>query len=341
MADRVTDIISKTTANGKSTTAEDSLKQTFIKSVSKNIDSDTQQKKEDIEKNNKGDSYSKKVENAGKDAKDTVQNTMSPYLKNRTKVIVAKLFSYDPDIQKAKNEAYDKYIDEFVSKTCEQIDTDVKTLEEYRSVAESIIRSSHNTINNDPEFQKEINKQLLTALQDSVIEETMNLINSQQINNIVLKSDLYITNVGNMATNIFNSTKFLTSMQVDDLITAYSKNASKNIANSISANTFGKLTKLPIIGSCFKKLETASNNMIQEGVQKIIEKKMTTQWVNTIANIKALQSATEKLQQEANTAIQKAEQEAKSYMQQFEQHAIDEIKKFINLDNLSIGGFKL
>ncbi len=342
MADRITNIISKV-ANTKVSDSDytGSIKQELAKSIDSRLDTQIQNTKDKIASEKNGDKDNKIIEEKAKKYKNEMEKDVSPYLKKRAKVIVSNLFDTDPDIQKAKNEAYDKYIDDFVSKTCEQIDNDAKSLEEYRIVIESVVRSCHDSINNDPELKKEINKQILTALQDAVVTETMNLMNSQQVNNLVLKENMYITKAGNLAKNLVNSTSFITSLQVDDLLKQYSKNASKNIAKSISDNTFGKLTKLPIIGPLFSPLQKATEKVVTESVKALFDKKMNTSWANDIKNIKAFQTRTAKFQQEANLAISKAEETAKTYTQKLEQKAINEIKKFINLDNLSIGGFKL
>jgi DNA-binding protein YbaB len=46
-------------------------------------------------------------------------------------------------------------------------------------------------------------------------------------------------------------------------------------------------------------------------------------------------------QKTINETITKAQNEAKQYIEKFEQQAINEIQKYVKLDNISIGGFKL
>ena len=272
MADRITNIISKV-ANTKVSNSDytGSIKQELAKSINSRLDTQIQNTKDKIASEKNGDKDNKIIEEKAKKYKNEMEKDVSPYLKKRAKVIVSNLFDTDPDIQKAKNEAYDKYIDDFVSKTCEQIDNDAKSLEEYRIIIESVVRSCHDSINNDPELKKEIDKQILTALQDAIVTETMNLMNSQQVNNLVLKENMYITKAGNLAKNLVNSTSFITNLQVDDLLKQYSKNVSKNIAKSISNNTFGKLTELPIIGPLFSPLQKATEKVVTKDTGDIFK----------------------------------------------------------------------
>lgn len=342
MADRITNIISKTAnMNVSGNDYVDAIKKSLAKSVQTNLQKEIQTTKDAIEKNNKGSSENKKVNATTKKYEDELKNDVSPYIKKRAKSIISYMFHGNSDMQKARTEAFDKYVDEFVKNSCSQIDNTVQSLEEYKLVAESVIRACHDSINNDPDLKKEIDHQILSALQDAAVKETMNLMNSKQINNLVLKEDMYIKKIGNSATKIINSTKFLTNVQIDDLIRQTSHNASKNIADAIANNTFGKLAKLPIIGSCFASLQNVTKNIVQKGIDNLVKKKMKTSWAKKIKSIKAFQTRTETFQKEATAAIQKAEEEAKNYTAKLEQKAINEIKKYINLDNLSIGGFKL
>ena len=343
MANRITSIISKTASEKVASHDHiEGIKKALANSVNKRLDSQTEAVKADIAFGKISDKNNKIIEAKGDKYKNELEKDISPYLKNRAKVLVSKLYKKDPKVQEAKQLAYNKYIDEFVKNTCDQIDNDIKEYEEYNVVIESVIRSCHDSINNDPELKKEIDTQLVSALQDAVVSETMNLFNSDKVNSLILKENMYITNVGNVASSIINNTtSYVTSIQIDDLLTAYSQKASKNIASSIANNTFGKLTNIPIIGKAFKPLQNATERILEKQIKNVVEHKMNTSWANDIKNIKTFQKKTEKFQQEANVAIQKAESEAKTYMAKFEQQTINAIKKFINIDNLSIGGFKL
>lgn len=342
MADRVTDIVSKSgTVSSKYDDYILAMRKTFETKFEERSKAHAEEIRKRIADEKKGDSFQKKVDATKTKYEDKIKNSVAPYLKKRTNAIVALSMETDPNIKKAEAEAYDKYIDEFVKNSCAQIDAGVTSLEEYRIVAESVIRSCHDIINNDPEMKEEIRKQIRAAIKDGVARQAAELMNSKFINNLVLREDMYITKLATIATNIANSGRFFTAVQIDDIITASTKRASENLAKSISENTFGKLAKLPLVGSAFKSLQTASESAISKGIQDIVNRKMTTSWAAKIKDIKAYQTRASKIQEAANAAIRKAQEKARVYTKQLEQKAIDQIKKYVSLDNISIGGFKL
>lgn len=342
MADRITNIISKT-ANKKVSDGNyaNAMKKALAESVNKRLDTQMQATKDKIAAEKDGDKDNKIIEGKAKKYKGEMEKDVSPFLKKCAKEYVHVFCKKDPKVRAAKEEAYDKCIDEFVKKACEQIDNEAKSLEEYRVVVESVIRSCHDSINNDPELKKEIDKQILSAIQDAILAETMELMNNKAVNNIALQSQMYVNRLGQKASMYVNKADIITSMQVDDLIKAYTQKASKNVGKSIADHTFRQLTKIPIIGTMFKPFQTATEKAVEKGIKRFVNKKMNNQWANEIKSIKAFQKRVDNLQIAANMAISKAEEEAKTYMAKLEQKAINEIKKFVNLDNLSIGGFKL
>ena len=337
MSNKVTDILTKTAnkyAGNKDWQSK--TKQVYLEHLSKHTEDEVSNVTDSIKKKEKGDSFNKKVDAETKYYTNRVQKTLSPYLKRRANLFVKKFITKNPDAQKAKIELYNKYIDNLVENACSQIKIAGQDIEEYRIGVEAVIRAYHDNLNNDPELKKAIDTNILTAMQNAAVAQV-----TKDMNSFNLQSALYIdTNSRLLGNKINNTMDPFTTLNIDNTIALSSTRVIKHISTIVANDTFGKLTNLPVIGHFFSTLQKKTQVEVSKGVEKLIKKQLSN-FAPQIKSIKEYQKQMDRLQTEADQAINAAREKAKEYTQQLEQKAIDEIKKFINLDNLSIGGFKI
>lgn len=337
MSNRVTDILDRTAKKYSSDSSWlGKSKEIYLEHLNKHTTEEISKITDEINKKESGDSFNKKVDAKSKYYQDRTKNTLSPYLKRKTQTFIKNFVTSNPDALKAQTELYNKYIDNMISNACSQIDQVGKSVEEYRIISEALIRAYHDNLNNDPELQKAIKTNITQAIQDAAVSEVIKDMNSFQI-----VSGKYIDVTGKTLNNTLNNTlDSITNINIDNTIALSTTRTVNRISSMIANDTFGRLTNIPIVGTYFSSLQKVTESLVSQGTESLIKKQLTN-LAPQIASIKAYQTKLSTFQQAANTAIEKAQEKAKEYTQKLEQKAIDEIKKFINLDNLSIGGFKL
>ena len=335
MATLISDIVAKSvTANTDKKDLGAELKLNIMKSYYENMEKEAVKIREKNEKNVSGDSYSKTIQRVVTSAQNDVKEA-DPVIKKRINQIVSDLLGKDSKNAKVVDKAIESYLDNCVDDICGKISKEGKTAEEYRIYIEAAIRSFHSTIVNNPELQKQIAISVLSAAQLAATDEVSTILKPMMMN-----ANTAITNTGHTATNIVDSiSKQLTSYNIDSIIKNTATTTLNNLAESIANNTFGKLTTVPIIGPYFATLQTAMTNSLETAGQNWF----ATEYTKLSKYTKQLVENQEKIveyQKLADEAIERAQNIALEYTQKLEQKAINEIKKYINLENVSIGGFK-
>lgn len=332
MADLITSAIQQVVTKATdSRNLEQQLIQTFGKDYYKKYQEELKALKEQQTKQQSGGTYNKTVTTVETTAKNT-----STALDNQLETSISNIVKNDKNIQKSINTATDKVISQAVNSVCSQIDVARKTAEEYYLAVQAAIRALRTTINNNPQLESDIKKTVEDVMTRAALDKE-----SQLLGPVVNQAGSVIDSVANTGrTNVTSINNIVNSFNINKIIQNHALSSLNSISDSITNSTLGQLSNLPIVGSYFQKMQQTLNATI---------KTQGTLWINTemtkiskyTKSITTLQETTTKYQKEINNEITKAQNEARQYVAKFEQQVINEIKKFIKLDNISIGGFKL
>lgn len=337
MATVISDVLKQaTTANVEKNDLAGQLKKQFAAALDKQTEQQAAKLQEEIKQKKDGDPFNKTVETNAQAIQDKIKESWSPYVKQRVSGIVGDLLKRSPDGQKTVNNLVDSYVDNAVDQICQNVEGKAKSLEEYRIYAEAVIRAFHNTLNNDPELMKQIQDTVQTAATDAAVAKANELMQP-----LSLQAGEYITDIGKLSSSIVEQISHqLTTYNVDEILKNAANVSIDNISKSIADNTFGQLTDIPVIGTYFKSLQSMTEKSIAAAGTSWYQQEITKLSTYT-KSIKDFQDRIEKNRQIAEAAITKAQDTARKYTEELENRAINEIKKYVNLDNFSIGGFKL
>lgn len=293
-----------------------------------------QKKISEQENSDKGDHFNKEVKHLSESYQKKIkgiQTKISPSTSEES-------LKNKPEWEKTANAIYSKFLDNAVDNACDSISSIGKDAEELRMEYEAAIRAVHAVLLHNPELEKEVKKQILSSLSTISQDESKKILSSlgtavdtqidKQGKKLQYSVDQVVTKINN-----FN---------VDNYIEHISNRSVQSLANKITNSTFGKLSKLPIIGTKFASMGTSFNQaLVNIGISATKSAWSSLSKEKTFSKILGEKNKLAEEQKVFDTAVSTAQTKAKQYVEKLEQKAINEISKFIKLDNLSIGGFKL
>lgn len=282
-----------------------------------------------------GDSFNKQVTNTTDNLNTSITTNTSVSLKTKIDSLVDDAIKSD-STKDSVNSAINKYIDSCVEDICKDISSTGKTAEEYRIYVESAIRSVRNTLIDNPELETTIKK----SIEDIVKKEVSTNV-TNEMNPIIqsIQQSVNSTASGTQST-IDKQFASITTANVEKMLKSSVNTNITSFADTISNNTFGQLSNLPLVGSYFSSLQKALDSTVKTTSKSLFDQEYT-KISSYVKEVVTVQNEISKYQKDVDLYISKVKQEAISYTAQLEQRLINEVSKYIKLDNVSIGGLKL
>lgn len=230
---------------------------------------------------------------------------------------------------------YNQYRDYCILKLCNEANSKIKNFDEAKIVYESIVRGTYNKLANDLLLKRRISNKLENALNNTIIAS----IQKNSIDSLNY-SDKLTFSIDTKMNNLYSDISKYNEKKIIDFTKNTVDHTLNNISNIISNNrTLNTLSKMPIIGYYFGDLQQYTSNLIKTSGNSWY----TKEYSKVIKYSKMITTAQKTINiyhKQIQDTINRARQQAQHYIRRFEKQVIDRIKKYINLNNLSIGGFK-
>ena len=332
----VSQMIARTVSRTPTKGFKGAVQGALVSAFSDNYKKAYEARKKEIE-DNAGDSFHKKVTGKVDSLTGKLRGIQSRNVTDTVAAAVSDKLGGEAG-QRVLNAGYDKIVSNAVEQACTNIRTAGKTIEELRLEYEAVIRAARQTFAHNPELEKEIKRRLLGAVEEAATDE----IHSKLVP-LQNKTGKAVDKYGKLIIDKTDAlAKKINKFDIKNYMESMSSRTVENIVNRITGATFDRLARLPIIGGYFRDMSTSVNttlkikgrNLLNGQVSRLLKTKTFEKILGTQANIT-------NYQQLVSAAVTRAQGEAKKYIEQVEQRAINEIKKYINLKNISIGGFKL
>lgn len=230
---------------------------------------------------------------------------------------------------------YNQYRDYCILKLCNEANSKIKNFEEAKIVYESIVRGTYNKLANDLLLKQRISNKLENTLNNTIIAS----IQKNSIGSLNY-SDKLTSSIDVKMDSLYNNISKYNEKKIIDFTKNTIDHTLNNITNIVSNNkTLDTLSKMPIIGYYFGDLQQYTSNLIKTSGNSWYVKEYS-KVIKYTKMITTVQKTINVYHKRIQDTINKARQQAQHYIRRFEKQAIDRIKKYINLNNLSIGGFK-